>query len=185
MNYYGAKELAAAFRTVRNNTIQIGEEIGEEHYGFRATPQTRSVGETLIHIAHIPDIAYEIHAARKLNTMAGFDFMGFIGPLQADEKSGCSKADILKLLSEGRDKFADWLEGLPDSFLAEAVSMPPGGEPSSRTRFDMLMTVKEHEMHHRGQLMLMERMVGIVPHLTRRMEAMRARMQEQQSAAKQ
>ena len=29
------------------------------------------------------------------------------------------------------------------------------------------MSVKEHEMHHRGQLMLIERMLGIVPHLTR------------------
>jgi uncharacterized damage-inducible protein DinB len=34
--------------------------------------------------------------------------------------------------------------------------------------------MKEHEMHHRGQLMLIERMLGIVPHLTRRREAMRA-----------
>ncbi|HEY6340114.1 MAG TPA: DinB family protein [Bryobacteraceae bacterium] len=183
MNYYGAKELAAAFRTVRNNTIQIAEDIGEEHYGFRATPQTRSVAETLIHIARIPDIPYEIHAVRKLNTMAGFDFMGFLGPLLADEKSGRSKADILKLLSDGRDKFAGWLEGVSDSFLGEVVTMPPGSDPPGRTRFDGVLAVKEHEMHHRGQLMLMERMVGIVPHLTRRMEEMRARMQEQQSAA--
>lgn len=182
MNYYGAKELAAAFRTVRNNTIQIADDIGEEHYGFRATPQTRSVAEMLIHIAHIGDIAWEIHGVRKLDNMAGFDFMGIIGRLQADEKSKRSKADILKLLSEGRDKFADWLEGLSDSFLAEVVSMPPGGEPSHRTRFDMLLAIKEHEIHHRGQLMLMERMVGIVPHLTRRMEERRARMQQQSAA---
>jgi uncharacterized damage-inducible protein DinB len=31
----------------------------------------------------------------------------------------------------------------------------------------MLLSVKEHEMHHRGQLMLIERILGIVPHLTR------------------
>ena len=31
----------------------------------------------------------------------------------------------------------------------------------------MLLGVKEHEMHHRAQLFLIERMVGIVPHLTR------------------
>jgi uncharacterized damage-inducible protein DinB len=31
----------------------------------------------------------------------------------------------------------------------------------------MLLSVKEHEMHHRGQLMLIERMLGIIPHLTR------------------
>jgi uncharacterized damage-inducible protein DinB len=35
----------------------------------------------------------------------------------------------------------------------------------------MLLSVKEHEMHHRGQLMLIERMIGIVPHLTREMQA--------------
>jgi uncharacterized damage-inducible protein DinB len=48
--------------------------------------------------------------------------------------------------------------------------MPPGGAPPTRTRFDMILSVKEHEMHHRAQLMLIERMLGIVPHLTRRMQ---------------
>ena len=32
-------------------------------------------------------------------------------------------------------------------------------------------------MHHRGQLMLIERMLGITPHLTREMEARMASMQ--------
>jgi uncharacterized damage-inducible protein DinB len=41
----------------------------------------------------------------------------------------------------------------------------------------MLISVKEHEMHHRGQLMLVERMLGIVPHLTREMQARLAQMQ--------
>jgi len=31
-------------------------------------------------------------------------------------------------------------------------------------------------MHHRGQLMLVERMIGITPHLTREQEARRAAM---------
>jgi uncharacterized damage-inducible protein DinB len=29
-------------------------------------------------------------------------------------------------------------------------------------------------MHHRGQLMMIERMIGVVPHLTRSMQARRA-----------
>ena len=45
-----------------------------------------------------------------------------------------------------------------------------GGTPPSRTRFDMILSVKEHEMHHRGQLMVIERLIGIVPHLTRHMQ---------------
>ncbi len=52
--------------------------------------------------------------------------------------------------------------------------MPPGGSPATRTRFDMLMAAKEHEMHHRGQLMLLQRMVGVVPHLTRQRQAQQA-----------
>jgi uncharacterized damage-inducible protein DinB len=35
----------------------------------------------------------------------------------------------------------------------------------------MILSVKEHEMHHRGQLMLVERLLGIIPHLTRAREA--------------
>jgi len=46
----------------------------------------------------------------------------------------------------------------------------PNGET---TRFEMLLGVKEHEMHHRAQLFLIERMVGIVPHLTRARQAAR------------
>ena len=40
----------------------------------------------------------------------------------------------------------------------------------------MLLGVKEHEMHHRGQLMMVQRMLGIVPHLTRQREAMTAQL---------
>ena len=43
--------------------------------------------------------------------------------------------------------------------------------PASKTRFEMILGVKEHEMHHRAQLMLIERMLGVVPHLTREMQA--------------
>jgi uncharacterized damage-inducible protein DinB len=38
----------------------------------------------------------------------------------------------------------------------------------------MLLGTKEHEMHHRGQLMVIERLIGIVPHLTRYRQAARA-----------
>ena len=35
MTYYGAKDLADSFRTVRKNTLIIAEEIPEEKYGYR------------------------------------------------------------------------------------------------------------------------------------------------------
>ncbi len=49
--------------------------------------------------------------------------------------------------------------------------MQAGATPAGKTRFEMILGVKEHEMHHRGQLMMIERMLGMVPHLTREMQA--------------
>ncbi len=176
MTYYGAKELAASFRTVRKNTIKIAEEIGEEHYGFRAAPETRTVAQTLIHVARVCELAEEIHGRLKLKALEGFDFMGFVGPRIADEQTPRTKAEILALLREGGDRFAGWLDTLTDEFLGESVTLVPGMVPPSKSRFEMILGVKEHEMHHRGQLMLMERMVGVVPHLTREMQARFAAM---------
>jgi len=69
-----------------------------------------------------------------------------------------------------------------DEFLAEHVHFPAPMQPPSKSRFEMLLGVKEHEMHHRGQLMLAERLIGIVPHLTREMEERRAQFEAQGKA---
>jgi uncharacterized damage-inducible protein DinB len=182
MNYYGAKDMAASFRTVRKNTIVIAQEIGEEHYGFRPTPDSRSVGQTLMHIGMIPRLQEQIHAIEKRTTLVGFDFPAFITRLMVEEQQTLPKAKVLDLLRTEGDRFAGWLEGVSNDFLGERVSLPPGMEPASKTRFEMLSAPKEHEMHHRGQLMLMERMLGMVPHLTREMQARFAAMASQKPA---
>ena len=60
-SYYGGKQLADSFRTVRKNTIQVAEDIPEDKYGFVAAPDARSVGQMLTHIAISTHIADEIH----------------------------------------------------------------------------------------------------------------------------
>ena len=178
MTYYGANDIAASFRTVRNNTLKIAEEIPEDKYDFRPAEGTRTVAQTLIHISNVHRFALEINRDHPRSTMEGFNFFEFIGPLAASEQTPMTKAEIIARLTAAGEDFEGWLKTLPDEFLGERVTMPPGGSPPSRTRFDMLIAVKEHEMHHRGQLMLVERMLGMTPHLTRaqqeRMAAMRA-----------
>ena len=171
MNYYGGKELAASFRTVRKNTLAVAADIPEDKYGFRAAPDTRSVGELLAHIAVSFNFQYQVHAQEKRTTLAGFDFPTLMQKLSAEEKTPRTKQQIIELLQTNGEKWATWVEGVDDNFLAEAVQMPQGANPAARSRFDMILSVKEHEMHHRGQLMLIERILGIVPHLTREMQA--------------
>ena len=170
MTYYGPKELAAAFRTVRNNTIKIAEEIPEEQYGFRPAEGCRSVAETLAHIAVMPRVQQKIQFEDRLDTLVGFDFFGMVGQLQAEAKAPRTKAQILELLRTEGEKFATALEGASEAFLGERVQYPEGMTPPSKSRFEMLSAPKEHEMHHRGQLMVIERLLGITPHLTRQME---------------
>jgi uncharacterized damage-inducible protein DinB len=171
LNYYGAKDLAGSFRTVRKNTLTIAQDIPEEKYGFRPAPDVRSVGELLAHISLSHSFQHQIHAQERRTSMAGFDFPTLMQRLRAEEKAQRTKEQTLELLRTSGDKWAGWLDSLTDDFLAEQVAMPPGATPSARSRFDMILSVKEHEMHHRGQLMLIERIIGIVPHLTRDMQA--------------
>lgn len=177
MNYYGAREIAGSFRVVRNNTLKIAEEIPEEKYGFRPAEGTRTIAETLIHISNVHRFAMAIHRDQVLSTMEGFNFMAFIKPIAASEQEPLTKGQIIARLTATGEEFESWVKTLSDEFLGQSVSMPPGGTPAARTRFDMLIAVKEHEMHHRGQLMLVERLIGITPHLTREAQARRAAMQ--------
>jgi uncharacterized damage-inducible protein DinB len=182
MHGYDAKDLGRSFRTVRKNTIQIAEEIPEDKYGFRPAEGSYSVAETLRHIA--VSTAWPIHVHGQRLTALTYDMFGKIRAEMAQAEAALpAKADILKALDEEGEKFAAFLEGLSGEVLAETVSLPPQANQPPKTRFEMLLSIKEHEMHHRAQLMVVERMLGIVPHLTRAMQERVAAMQQQQQAA--
>jgi uncharacterized damage-inducible protein DinB len=175
MTYYGGKEMAASFRTVRENTIKIAEEIPENKYDFKASPESRTIGKTLTHIAL--GTGFQSHIQKnKFTDLTKVNFPELMQHFGAEEAKTRSKAEIIALLKSEGDTFAAFLESLPESFLMETVAMHPGQEPASRTRFEMLLSPKEHEMHHRGQLMTMQRMIGLVPHITRDFQARMAQM---------
>jgi uncharacterized damage-inducible protein DinB len=170
---YGGKELANAFRTVRKNTIQVAEDIPEASYGFVAASEVRSVARMLAHIAIATRIWEEVDK-KRLNTLVGFDFFGLTDRFSAEEAKSRSKAEILNMLRTEGEQFAAWMETLTPEILAETVTEPDG--KTTKTRFERLLGAKEHEMHHRAQLMLIERQLGIVPHLTRRFQERVAQM---------
>jgi uncharacterized damage-inducible protein DinB len=171
MNYYSGKEMADSFRTVRKNTLVIAQDLPEDRYAFRAAANTRSVGELLAHVALSHNFQYQVHATERRTTLVGFDFPSLLKQFTAEEKESRSKDQIVEMLRSSGEKWAGWVEGLTDDFFAEQVQMPAGMIPAAKSRFEMILSVKEHEMHHRGQLMLIERLVGIVPHLTREMQS--------------
>jgi uncharacterized damage-inducible protein DinB len=170
MNFYGRRELVDSMRTVRKNTIQIAEDIPEEKYGYRPAPDSRSVAETLVHIAMLGRADRFLHEEERRPSLEDFDFGELISRSQAEEKLPRSKREIIDFLHTEGERSAQWVEGLPETQLSEQVRQRGG---ASKSRFEMLLGTKEHEMHHRGQLTVIERLIGIVPHLTRNRQAAR------------
>ena len=167
MGTYGGAELANSFQTVRNNTVQIATDIPESSYDFRPAPGTHTVRSLLAHIAMAPTLYEDMHRHRHVTTLVGYDFPGIISRISAAESKPRTKAELVELLRSEGERYAAWLRSLSPEFLAETFTDHAG---NARTRFESLLSPKEHEMHHRGQLMLIERLLGIVPHLTRQRE---------------
>ena len=150
--------------------ILIAEDIPEKDCGYRAAPESRSVAETLIHIAILSRADHILHEEESVFSLEGFNFGELIKKSEAQEKQPRTKSEIIALLRTEGDRWCQWVEGLAEARLAEEVRQPGG---ASKNRFEMLIGTKEHEMHHRAQLMVIERLLGIIPHLTRNRQSVR------------
>ncbi len=163
MPSYGAKHMAESWRTVRKNTVQIAEDIPADQYGFQATSDTMSVAQVLAHMATFTYWAEQVHFVEKKHALGPADFGRYMGAGAALAAELTTKASIVDALISNGESFALKLDAMSDAALDEIVTLPNG----TKSRFEMLLGVKEHEMHHRAQLMVVERLLGIVPHLTR------------------
>jgi uncharacterized damage-inducible protein DinB len=170
MAYYGSKELAQSFRTVRKNTLEAARDIPEDKYDFCPTPDYRSVEKLLTHIALNYRFQHRVHAAEKRSSMAGFDFPAMMAEIRTIEAEPRTKRQVISMLENEGEIWAAFLDDVSEEFLAETVSFPPEFLQQPKSRFEMILSVKEHEMHHRGQVMLVQRLLGVVPHLTRQRE---------------
>ena len=138
---YGAKDLARAYRTVRANTVKAAEEIPESKLDFAPAPGTRTVRQLLTHIA-LTDSFSTFHKEKR-TSFEGFNFGELVGKLTAEEQKPRSKAELIEMLKQRGEETARWIESLSDDFLAEQFTQGPGQTPATKTRFEMIMAMKE------------------------------------------
>ena len=164
MSLYNIRHLLDSFRAVRRNTIQTAEEVPEADYQYRPTPASRSVAETLVHIAWAGSGDRFMHEEKRIASFERFDLGAFLAMSEVEEMRKRTKAEIIELLNSEGERWVQWVEQLPEPFLSETVRLTDG---SSVSRFEMLLGTKEHEMEHRAQLTVIQRLLGLVPHFTR------------------
>jgi len=93
MNYYGSSQLADSMRTVRRHTITIAADIPEESYDYRPASGSRSVRETLLHIASMTRFDLHVYGEQRLDSLEAFDFRAFFASLPTQEN--LPKTEIL------------------------------------------------------------------------------------------
>lgn len=136
--------LKQQWENIRRNVVGTAEVVPEDLYGFRPTPEVRTLSEQLIHIIE-----------------ENYFFMGMVsGEREQPPGNLQTKAQIIQALNDSYDYGAQVLDGLNDSTAMETV--PLMGNRQGPRWSAALMNIADNQNHY-GNLVVYMRMNGIVP----------------------
>ncbi len=134
------------FQIVSGYVTKSAEKVSEEIYAFKPTPEVRTFGQI---IGHVADDHYVICAAAQ----------GEKPPVEGIEKSKTTKADLVKALADSVAYCQKAYAALTDVSGAEV--MPFFGQKMARVSILDFNTA--HDYEHYGNLVTYMRLKGIVP----------------------
>ena len=160
-----AEALIGLWKDTRAGLIQEVEKIPEDRFSFRATPETRSIAEVLQHIIE----SQKIMVGETCRADANIRRQSFAAHAQehaSGVKDVSDKNGLLELLRSSMDEAEACMRGHAEKF--EDTMMNITGQPTPKSAF--LTFALSHEMYHRGQLTVFERLLNIEPVLTGRVK---------------
>jgi uncharacterized damage-inducible protein DinB len=142
--------LRGSWNGVKRNITQSAELMPEEHFGFKPTPDVRSFGAILSHVA---GASYLFCAAAK----------GEKSPFEEDsfEKTAKTKADIVKATKDAIAYCDGAFAALTDASAGQMVQAPFGSGQVPRA--NALIGQIGHNTEHYGNLVTYFRLKGLVP----------------------
>jgi uncharacterized damage-inducible protein DinB len=143
-------ETKTAWTAVKGYVLRSAEKMPEENYAFRPTPEVRSFGAIL---AHIADEHYLVCSADKGEKKD-----------MAVEKTKTAKADIVAALKDSIAYCDTSYDALTDARAVESVQFYGRGRP----RIGALQFNITHDYEHYGNLITYLRMKGLVPPSSKR-----------------
>ncbi|MBI4891034.1 MAG: DinB family protein [Acidobacteria bacterium] len=133
------------YSMAKNNLIKSAEKMPEENYSFKPTPDVRSFGQL---VGHVADAGYMFCAP----------VLGEQPPVRGIEKSKTSKADLVQAI---KDSFAYCDKAYDSMTDAKAVTMVKMfGE---RSLLNVLEFNVFHDYEHYGNMVTYLRLKGVVP----------------------
>ncbi|MFN2530239.1 MAG: DinB family protein [Pyrinomonadaceae bacterium] len=158
-----SENLIGMWKETRSGLIQETERIPEEQFGFRATPETRSIVELLQHIIEAQKFLVG-ETCRQHSNLMRQPFPDHIKEYAAGVSDVNDKAGLLELLRGSMDVGEATIRSYADK-LDEPMQRLDG---KHTTKLAFLQFAMSHEMYHRGQLTVYERLLNIEPALTER-----------------
>ncbi len=140
-----SKTLKASFDTVSRYLARSAEKMPEANYSFRPTPEVRSFGEILGHVANA-QFSYCSRVKGEANPNQGNDF----------EKKTAT-ADRLKAINDSNAYCSAVYDSMTDAMAIQPVAPPP----AMKLRF--LVGNVTHDQEHYGNLVTYLRLKGLVP----------------------
>ncbi|MGE3512036.1 MAG: DinB family protein [Vicinamibacterales bacterium] len=138
--------IKAQYDGLKGNLVRTAEKVPEDLYSFKPTPEVRSLGQL---IGHIADSQFGICA-----TAAGEK-----PPQSGIEKSATTKAALSKALADSVAYCDKVIAGLDDAKGMEVIKFFTGPTP----RLGVLAFNTAHSYEHYGNLVTYMRLKGIVP----------------------
>ena len=142
-----AEQLRQEWTASRRQVVAIAEAMPADKFSYKATPEVRSFGEIVAHVAG--------EGKMEMEAVAGVAQPG--SPERFDSLR--SRAEILRALAEFFDYGTMVLAGLTDQQALELVPLRGRQSP----RWLIVMQTIGHNKEHYGNLVTYLRLNGIVP----------------------
>jgi uncharacterized damage-inducible protein DinB len=159
-----------AWRTIRQDTAQAVEEMPDEAMTYRPAEGMLTFHETAQHILHAGHILTGVLLDGETD-LAAPGFRESFPKYTAQLPDTATREALARALREEVELRVTELAGQPPSFWGGIITRFDGQQV---TRLEMLQFVKEHELTHRSQLFMYQRLNGMVPVTTRRRQAKQA-----------
>jgi uncharacterized damage-inducible protein DinB len=132
---------------VKGWLLKAAEQVPEEHYAFKPTPEVRSMGEIFGHVADSNFLICGMVSGEK-------------PPMSNIAKTNTTRADLRDALAASF-KFCDAAyDGMTDARASEVIKFFIAG---THTRLGVLAFNNAHDFEHYGNIVTYMRLKGMVP----------------------
>jgi uncharacterized damage-inducible protein DinB len=161
-------ESLRGYQNVQSNLADAAEKMPEQHYGFKPTPDVKSFGQ---HVAHIALSQYGLCSRLK----------GEPNPKKDEkEETTRSKADTVALLKGSSGYCEPLVTGLTEASLSEMI--PMGEDKVAKGLIPMALISHADEVY--GTMAVYLRLKGIVPPSTEKANQMKQDKSKQEQSKK-